>query len=314
MECTIIWNGLGLDQWNAHFAKVPRSTLLQSYGYARAVAPIYGQRPCWGLIKIDGKDAGIVQMMEARMFGRALHAMTIDRGPLWFENFGNAVHVKLFFDEINRQFPKRFGRKRRLIPELPSSPSALGILKQAGLVPSGPDYTTSWLDLTKPLETLRAGLKSNWRNHLNKAERGPLKVEWDKGAESLSWLVGGYELDQAAKQYPGPAPKIVRALGKTFAENGNCLLGRATLDNRPVSSILVLCHGNSATYQIGWSDTDGRAHGGHYRLLWSCLEELKNKGIAHFDLGGIHDEKAEGVSAFKDGMGGQRVTLCGLYS
>lgn len=314
LECTIEWNSLDLPGWEARFAKIRRSTLLQSYEYARGVCPVYHQSAMWGLIRIGGAEAGLVQMLEAKLFGRALHAMAIDRGPLWFPGYGGVMHIRAFFDEIQRQFPGRFGRRRRIIPEIPKSPTADSILQQAGFFHIGPDYTTTWLDLTPSPEELRARLKGNWRGHLTKAERGPLTLEWDEDGVFLEELIAGYQADQAVRHYPGPAPKIVRAVGQAFVKTGHCMIGRAVLDKRTVSSILILRHGCAATYQVGWNDAAGRQHGGHYRLLWTALERLKDKGITDFDLGGIHDDSAENVSAFKDGLGGSRVTLAGLYS
>jgi hypothetical protein len=312
MQCTIEWNGMDLATWSGYFNPLRRSTLLQCYDYARAVAPIYGQRPRWGLIRIDGKEAGIVQMMEAKFMG--LHAFTIDRGPLWFVGFGGVAHIRIVFDELNRQFPRRFGRRRRVIPEITESPTVAGLLKQAGFEKTGPQYTTAWLDLTQSEEDLRRNLKGNWRNYLKKVEGGPLQIVWDDPAGYLPWLVQTYQADQIMRGYPGPKPRIMTALGKTFAAKDQLVIGRALLDNRAVAAILILCHGCSATYQIGWSDEEGRKHGGHYRLLWSVLEQLKAKNITDLDLGGINDDSATGVSAFKDGMGGTRVTLTGLYS
>ena len=312
-DCTIEWNSLDLPGWEARFSTIRRSTLLQSYAYARGVCPVYHQTANWGLIRIGGAEAGLVQMLEAKLFGRALHAMAIDRGPLWFPGFGGVMHIRAFFDEIQRQFPGRFGRRRRIIPEIPKSPAAGGILEQAGFFYIGPEYTTTWLDLTPAAEDLRARLKGNWRGHLTKAERGPLNVEWDEKGLFLEELAAGYAADQAAQNYPGPSPKIVRAVGQSFIKDGNCMIGRAVLDSRTAASILILCHGRAATYQVGWSDADGRKHGGHYRLLWEALSRLKDKGITDFDLGGINDDSAENVSAFKDGLGGSRVTLAGLY-
>lgn len=49
-----------------------------------------------GLIEIDGKEAGLVQMFEAGILWNAIHGIIIDRGPLWFEGFGNAMHIKRF--------------------------------------------------------------------------------------------------------------------------------------------------------------------------------------------------------------------------
>lgn len=312
MNCEIQWNATDLATWEGHFSRLRRSTLLQSYDYARAAGPVYGQRPRWGLIFIDGREAGMVQMMEAGFLG--FHALTIDRGPLWFDGFGGIAHIKAFLDTLNRQFPRRFGRKRRIIPEITDSPAAAGILKQAGLVAAGPKYSTIWLDLTKNMDALRAGLKPGWRSHLDKMERGPLTIDWSGTTEFLPWLVQTYQADRIMRNYPGPDARIMTALGNRLAVTNRLLIGRAMLDNRVVAAILILCHGCSATYQIGWSDEDGRKHGGHHRLLWSALQQLKDRNVTDFDLGGINDDSASGVSAFKDGLGGQRVTLVGLFT
>lgn len=304
---------MDLAEWEARFSRIRRSTILQSYDYARAVCPIYGQRARWGLIVIDGREAGLVQMLEAGFFG--LHAMTIDRGPLWFSGFGGIAHLKVFYDALNKQFPKRFGRKRRMIPEMPSSPAGRALIAQSGWTHIGPDYTTVWVDLTQTEDSLRSALRKNWRNHLTKIERDQiLTIDWSQSTEFLSWLVDIYEIDQATRGYPGPKGAIVLALGNSFGAHEKCLIGRAMLDNRCVAAILVLLHGCSATYQIGWSDADGRKHGGHYRLLWDALAILRGAGISDFDLGGINDTTADGVSDFKDGLGGQRITLAGLYT
>ena len=312
MICTIEWNGLDRIGWERKFLTLRRSTLLQSYDYARAVAPLYGQRPRWGLIFIDGREAGLVQILEAGFLG--LHAFTLDRGPLWFDGFGGVAHLKAFFDALNRIFPARFGRKRRIIPEIPDSPAASGILKQCGLRYHGPKYTTAWLDLTQDPESLRAGMKNNWRSHLNKVEQNALVLDWSEPLQSLPFLAEAYRLDRVERGYGGPDAKMVRALGQQAGQSGNLLIGRALLNGRDVAAIMILCHGRSATYQIGWGDEDGRKYGGHYRLLWAALGVMKEKGIRDFDLGGINDDQAAGVSAFKDGLGGQRVTLAGLYT
>ena len=312
MQCSIQWNTLELDEWEARFRNISRSTLLQSYDYALAACPLYGQRVRWGLIMMDGREAGIVQLLEAGILWNALHAIIVDRGPLWFQGFGGIVHWKLFLEELSRQFPKRLGRKRRLIPEINDSAATQSLITQAGWIYQGPKYTTIWLDLSKPLESLRESLRKNWRGALNKAEKGPLEIVFDPSTKYLPDTVQAYVMDRKRRNYPGPEEKLVMALGAQSAARGNLLIGRALLDNRCVGSVLVLIHGSSATYQIGWVDEDGKKHGAHYRLLWSVLGILKDRGVLSFDLGGIHDE-ASGVSTFKDGLGGERITLSGLY-
>ena len=89
MTCTIDWNVLSFSEWEQRFKKLNRATLLQSYPYAQAMAEISGQKPRWGLIKIDNVEAGLVQILEVGFLKNLIHAVILDRGPLWFDGFGD---------------------------------------------------------------------------------------------------------------------------------------------------------------------------------------------------------------------------------
>ena len=64
MKCEINWNSLGLEEWQKRFGTIAHSNILQSYPYAQACAKTYGQKAQWGLIKMGGKEAGLVQILE----------------------------------------------------------------------------------------------------------------------------------------------------------------------------------------------------------------------------------------------------------
>ncbi|MCB1532090.1 MAG: GNAT family N-acetyltransferase [Alphaproteobacteria bacterium] len=265
------------------------------------------------MIEIDGREAGLVQILEAGFFGNLIHAVIVDRGPLWFEGFGSTAHFKAFTAELNRQFPRRFGRKRRFIPEIEDNPKTRNILKKNNFYPIGQHgYETIWVDLTQEENILMSTLKAQSRNKLRKAQKADLTIEWDEKGAYLPWLLTTYSLDKKEKSYDGPSVKLLQALGRTFLPK-NMLIGRALINDKPVGAILILCHGSGATYQIGWSSQEGRKTAAHHRLLWDAFCVLKNKGIKDFDLGGVNDGTAKGVKQFKSGMGGHLVRLPGLY-
>ena len=315
MICAIEWNTLNLQEWEQHFSKISQSTLLQSYFYAQAACSVNYQRARWGLIKIDGMAAGLVQILEASVLGRLFHAVILDRGPLWFEGYGDDSHFEAFLETLNREFPARFGRRRRFIPEITDRPAVRALLERNGFKRRGAEtYQTIWLGLTPNLETLHKNLKKKWRNALSKAQRRNLRVEWDFEGAHLTWFLQGYALDKAQKNYDGPSVKLMQALGRSFIAGKGLMIGRAMLDNRPVAAILIVCHGRSATYQIGWSSQEGRETAAHNLLLWEALAVLKGRGITDFDLGGINETQSEGIKIFKDGLGGRSVSLPGIYS
>ncbi len=323
MICTIVWNSLNFSEWNTKFNKVSQSTITQSCNYARALCPLYGQKSRSGLIMIDDQEAGIVQIQEASVLKNMIHAVILDRGPLWFDEFGSAQHFEAFVKAFNQQFPRRFGRRRRFIPEFEDSSQIQQIMSNNGFrVSAAQAYQTLWLDLRPSLEHLRAGLKKKWRNALSKAERSGIQMTWDERGVTLPLLLSHYEQDKRERNYAGPDAKVIMALAKTFGPAQSLIIGWAhdphggekdTLEGERIAGILLLCHGRSCTYQIGWTSRAGRAHNAHHLLLWQSLEKLTGMGLNSFDLGGVHDE-APGLKAFKEGMGGERATLPGIYS
>ena len=315
MKCTINWNTLSTDQWEEKFSRIPRSNILQTYTYARAYCPSQKQKARWGLILIDGKEAGLVQMFEAGILWNAFHAIILDRGPLWFEGFGNAMQVKVFFDELNRQFPQRFGRRRRFLPETEDGPTAQKMIAGTGLVPANDlGYQTIWLDLLQDVDTLRANLKSNWRNKLSKAEKAGIEIVWDGGIDCLPEILTQYAADKELRGYAGPTPSFLREYAPMLATRGDLLTGRALQDAETIAFVLFAAHGRSATYLIGWSSPAGREVAAHHRLLWEGALMLQRKGIKDLDLGGINDDSAEGIKIFKEGLGGKNVRYLGRHT
>lgn len=316
MICTIKWNALSIEEWEKRFSSLHRSNILQSYSYARAQCPLAKQKARWGLIFIDDVEAGLVQILEAGILFNAFHAVMLDRGPLWFDGFGNAMHSKLFYYEFNSQFPRRFGRRRRILPEVEDGATIQKILGQAGLnFENKTGYQTFWIDLKKDVEVLRSDLKQKWRNSLNKAERESLPITSDINAAVIAETLFLYAADKALRGYAGPSPDFLKAYMPILAARGDLYIQRIVTENKTLAFVLIARHGRAATYLAGWSSDDGRKICAHHLLLWNSLIMLKEKGVEDFDLGGINDdESGEGIKTFKEGLGGKEVSYAGLYS
>ena len=310
MACEIKWDGLSKGDWDARFVAVRRSTLLQSPAYARSVCRKNGQVARQALISIDGREAGLVQIQEASLLGRCLHALVLDRGPLWFDGFGKASDNRCFFKRLAEEFPARFGRKRRIIAEMPAryAPEVFADLDLQP-VPGQPGYQTIWIDLRDQPDILRRRLRPKWRNMLNKAERQDLTVEWDWSGASLPVFLAHYAADQDAKGYGGASPETLRDIAKAFTTTGDAGIAIAYQNDAVAAGALVLCHGQSATYQAGWVTPLGRKSAANHLLLWDALLTLKGRGTADLDLGGVNERDAIGVRRFKDGLGGHSVGL-----
>ena len=315
MFCNIHWYNSPPNLWQERYENVKNTNLLQSQVYSNAQAHLNKQKLRFGIIEIDGKDAGMLYIQEAGIAWNLLHAAILDRGPLWFDGHGGQKEQEAFFKAFRKAFPRRIGRKIRFIPEISDTSENKTMLENAGFRHvSGSSYQTRCLDLDKSLDELRADFKKRWRNALSKAERQNLSIEWDDQGAQLNWLLKAYTLNKATKGYDGPSVKLIYELAKHAIPRKEVLIGRALKENKPIGAVLLLTHGAGATYQIGWNSNDGRDAGAHYILLWDALNCLKSRGVRHLDLGGTNDDTAKGVKAFKDGMGGMSVTLPGMYT
>jgi len=187
------------------------------------------------------------------------------------------------------------------------------------VVPETQKYQTLWWDLNEDEAIARANLKNNWRGALKKAEqkveKQELTITWDSEGKDYSWLRHVYEEDKKNRGYSGISPKLLDNLALFSTLKNPMIIAKVTTkDGRDVAAMLFLTHGQSATYQIGWSSDEGRKYCAHHLLLWRARSILRSCGIYDLDLGGInHDETAKGIRKFKEGTGATASTLVGHY-
>ncbi len=81
----------------------------------------------------------------------------------------------------------------------------------------------------------------------------------------------------------------------------------------PVAGIMILRHGISATYEVGYVAPRGRELRATHLLLWHAVEALIRKRVRWLDLGGIATDRSPGIARFKLGMGGTVATLPGTF-
>ena len=188
MQVTIDWNTLSGNQWHEHYLKVIKPNLIQSVPYAQAIRQTAFQSTRFGLIKQDGKPVGLVQIQEIKIL-KFMHYVFLDRGPLWFSEDVLPELIKAFFEEFDRLFPRRFGRKRRILPEIPLTSGNEEMMRQLGFQKSGKGYHSVWVNVTGSEKELRARFTSKWRNHLKNAEKHNLEIIGDTQGMMLKWFL-----------------------------------------------------------------------------------------------------------------------------
>lgn len=310
----ILWEDATSKIWMSLFSEIPRSNLLQSWEYGHVIAAKNNQKCQRGLIYRQGAPVGLFQLQTAGLINNALHAVILDRGPLWKKGFGSTEDTESFLWALNKKYPKRFGRRLRIIPEIETGTKILQTMQTLGYRNYASEgYETIWINLDLSAEELRTSLKGNWRGHLNRAQRKHIEIKWDTSGCHLPPFLQGYATDKQNKNYPGASSVLLKALSRPFLLGKNMLIGHAALDGTPLAAILIFCHGTSATYQAGWTNPAGRENAAGHLLLWDAFRVLKERNIHDFDLGGVNGQSASGIRTFKAGTGGEIVRLPGLF-
>ncbi|WP_431859836.1 lipid II:glycine glycyltransferase FemX [Azospirillum sp.] len=311
-DIDIAWNEGAMAEWTAAFARVPRSTLPQCFGYAQAMGKTHGYVPRLGMIGYAGRAIGMVQVLERRSL-KVFAQRQLHRGPLWFDGEPEPDVLEAVLRRLRRECPDNPLNRFSFLPELAAAPESEAMLLRCGFRRTGPGYRTVWLDLGKSDEDLRAGLARDWRQRLKGAEKAGLTLDLDPEAKNLPWLAK-QEHDQAqAKRYREMSGRLAVRLRNALHKADGVLLAAALDGTAPVAAALLLGHGTTATYQIGWSNEAGKKTGAMRLVLWRALGHLRERGFRWLDLGGVNPDTAPGVTEFKLGTGGEATESVGLF-
>ncbi len=309
----IVWNQATVDDWRRLVDAATGATLPQSWTYAQAMPAAERQIPHFGVIVAGGAELGCVLALERRA-AVGLKRISIHRGPLWI-GAASEEHQGAVLQTLRRRWPRRPWRRVSFIPEMLAGARSHALLDRAGFRRAGDGYRSILMDLRLPEIERRARMRPSARQRLTQAERAGVEVEVDRhGKAALPWLLQRYEIEKKLKGYRGPSVPLALQLMLAARPYDEGLVLLARHGEERIAGILVLRHGDTATYQIGWTGAEGRRLQATYLLLWRAMEILAGEGVRHLDLGGINPETAAGVTEFKRGFGGSEYELIGTYT
>ena len=240
-----------------------------------------------------------------------------------FTNTLQSLGVKAFFDDDSQSHyvqrgpliylaraaqsaPLRAARgiNRRAVTVINPDTANAADLRAAGFRQLMTPASVGEIDLTQPLSPL-----PNWRASLSEGRTSALTVT----ARPLvinddAWFFAADTAQQKAKRFRAMPHAIAQ-----FWPAEHTLFVQASLRSEPVAAMLFLVHGTAATYQIAWTNAQGRANCAHHLLLHHAATTLCARGVARLDLGTIDTVNAAGLARFKIGAGAQVRQLGGTW-
>ncbi|MDB4110566.1 peptidoglycan bridge formation glycyltransferase FemA/FemB family protein [Amylibacter sp.] len=313
-----LYREISREEWKDHWSLINQSNLMQSWEYGDAKAED-GWRPIRYLFEgIDGKPVALAQLLVKTwpIFGGVGR---LNRGPVLIEGDGGKAddYAKLALIKML----EKIARSKRcwilfLTPEMKMHKDSVMLLKSIGLTPqkNSKAWGSSLVSLDGDVVDLLKRLNGKWRNLLSKSQRNNLVVERVEYTEaSISGLIEFYEKAQRDINFSGIPSSFLKSLWERSNEDFQfCQYFATELDSAEVIGVLVsVTHGDTATYLLGNTNSDGRKLNANYRMLWEAIIDAKNAGCLWFDLGGINKNTPKGVAHFKSGLNGDNYQLIG---
>ncbi len=293
--------------WDALFAFAPDPHFTQAWCYGE------GKRAeGWQVERLLFSDAdgiaALCQLLVKRPFGARV--TRINRGPLFLRDDASPELQLAVLRALRQRW--RFGMLGLLLlaPSLPLDDASARLLRQAGFWNRrDAGWTSSYLDLTLPLDELHRRLAPDWRTKIRRAEKLGVGLRLRRDAAGIEWLLDRHVENMRAKSFTGPSPAFIRQV--CAASPDDFWLLQAMVNGEPEAGLLVGRFGQHAENFIAWfSETARRVTAGNF-LMWNAVIEMQRHGCRTLDLGGYSTRERYGH--FKRGMRGNEYTLAGEW-
>jgi hypothetical protein len=304
----VTWDAIDAATWDAHHARTG-AALQQDWAYG-ACMKILGVHVLRAWVTRDSAPIALAQFI-VRYFGGQLASMALcSLGPVWLAPV-TAKEKELAYQALKKTIPLN---KLRLVLFTPAQEAGVDLgLSPWRRVMTG--QSTVVIDISKSVDDLRAGLDRRWRLPLAHAEKSDLKIHRvGTNPGQYRWLLDA-EIQQREKRgFIGlPLQFFDLYVQSRQQPSKNILTMRADIGRDRVAGMMFLIHGESATYQVGWTSEEGREQNAHHLILWHAIEELQSRGVRVLDLGGVNTIRSAGVARFKISTGGRVVTYAGSF-
>lgn len=301
------WDGHDMATWDQAHAQAA-GALQQDWAYGSTRVAM-GSSVLRAVVHADAVPVAMAQFI-VRRFGRWAGFALCSRGPIWLQNIRGADKAQAY-KAIGQSIPLPGLRFLMITPDESQSPE-LG-LPHLRRIMTG--YATVMLDISKPMDELRANLDKRWRHRLGGAEKSELSIHrMGTNPGQYRWLLDAEMQQRVTRGFQGyPDIWFERYAESRKQPSKNILSLRADVGRDRVAAMMFVLHGEAATYQVGWTSDAGRDLHAHHLILWKGIEELKERGIRQLDLGGVNTGRSAGIARFKMATGGVVKVLAGSY-
>jgi peptidoglycan pentaglycine glycine transferase (the first glycine) len=187
-----------------------------------------------------------------------------------------------------------------------------GALRASGWTPAPAiqPMNTRIIDLAPDEDVLWGDLRKKWRQYVNKARTGGVRIV-DAGPERLDEFYAIYRETADRAGFLIRAQSAYRDAWDAYGPDGRARLLFAELpDGEPVATLFIVRSGTRVVEPYGGMTQAGAESRANYLLKWEAIRSSKEQGATSYDLWGLAHA---GIDHFKTGFGGREVRYVGAW-
>ncbi len=304
------------SHWNSTVEQFEDLSLLQTWEYGEASSRTRALRVTRVLFESEGGIVGAAQGFMRRLPVVAGGAVVINRAPLWRRDKADTPTLTAVLAALCNHYV-RDGMYLRVSPAIVSGGVSEDVFHQAGFHAArcARPWVSARMDLFRPVEILREGLRKNWAASLKKAEAAGITVEFGSEEILLKRILQELEALLRAKQFQSTVtPDFLERFQQVADDHHKLWIFAAMHNGRSLGGIALARYGSVCEYLVGAVNDEGKRLNAGQLLLWSAILAAKDEGYQWLDLGGTDPNATpEGVLYFKSGLNAPTYAYIGEF-
>ncbi|OGT32444.1 MAG: hypothetical protein A3C44_03330 [Gammaproteobacteria bacterium RIFCSPHIGHO2_02_FULL_39_13] len=296
---------ISAEEWHRYFLLVEKSYITQAWAYGDA-RKIFGWKTIRGIFVDNGVPIALLQIMYKKFL--FMKIVRISYGPLWLIKCPTDTQIREIFYIIKKRWNVIKGCLLFIAPNLENTPENNEILYNLSYFKRKCINAESGLiDLRLSADELRAGIRSNWRNHLKLSEKNALSFHISQTDDDFQWLMSFFKNYQKEKKFRGYHVAQLKEIFSCFSRLNNAWVTIVSKNQGRLGGSLIIGYGTCCVALIIWMSENGRCLNAGNFLLWNSILHAKNQGYLKFDLGSTRQ------NSFKKGLPQMSYELVGEY-
>jgi lipid II:glycine glycyltransferase (peptidoglycan interpeptide bridge formation enzyme) len=280
------------------------SSILQTWEYGDA-KKIYYKNNIYRLKFIyNDQLVGVAQIINIKLF-KLFNIYYIGRGPIFFNATINDINSEIIYSL------KKFFKSKTFINIILVSPLSNNFIIKNSI---NLNFIKRWesltLSLTPNLVEIKKNFSNNWRTKYMEKSLAINQRCFINRFDKIGNLLDLYYDNLCKKKGRMINKKFYKIyLKKVITSNQSPLFLEYYDSNQLEAAILIIKHGVSSTYLMGWSSEKAKKEKINQFLFWKAISLLKEDNVKFLDLGGIDSKETPGITQFKTSFGAIKYKL-----